>query len=85
MSEVERDEDIVELKKVLREDMSGEVTQKLIQSLRAAAEPISKILRGTLSREDYASSDDLLQALSTGEQVLKAVWEHLHPGCQLMI
>jgi hypothetical protein len=85
MSEVERDEEILELKKVLREDVSGEVTQALIQSLRAAAGPISKTLRGTLSREDYALSDDLLQALSTAEQVLKAVWERIHPERQLLI
>jgi hypothetical protein len=85
MSEAEQGDDIVELKKVLHDDESGEVTQALIQSLRNAAEPIAKSLRGTLSREDYVLSDDLLQALTTAEQVLKTVWERIHPDRQLMM
>ena len=85
MSDVERDDDIVELKRVLRDDESGEVTQALVQSQRTAGERIGKTLRGTLPREDYALSDDLLQALTTAEQVLKTVWERIHPNRQLMI
>jgi uncharacterized protein YicC (UPF0701 family) len=78
------DEDIVELKKVLRQDESGEATVALIQSLRNAAEPLAKALRGTLSQEEYALSEDLLQALTTAEQVLKTVWERTHPDRQLV-
>jgi uncharacterized protein YicC (UPF0701 family) len=85
MSEAERGDEVVELKKVLQEDESGEVTQALIQSLRNAAEPIAKGLRGTLSREAYVMSEDLLQALTTAEQVLKTVWERIHPDHQLMM
>jgi Type III secretion system, cytoplasmic E component of needle len=85
MSEAERDGDIVELKKVLREDESGEVTQSMIQSLRKAAAPISMALRGTLSREDYVMSEELLQALTTAEEVLKTVWERIHPNRPLMV
>ena len=85
MSEAERGDEVVELKKVLQEDESGEVTQALIQSLRNAAESIAKGLRGTLSREDYVMSEDLLQALMTAEQVLKTVWERIHPDHHLMM
>ncbi len=84
MSEPERDDDIVELKKVLREDESGEATQALIHSLRNAADPIAKALHGTLSQEEYVLSEDLLQALTTAEQVLKTVWERAHPDRQLI-
>ena len=84
MSDSERDEDIVELKRVLREDESGEATLALIQSLRDAADPIAKALRGTLSQDEYVLSEDLLQALLTAEHVLKAVWERTHPNRQLV-
>jgi hypothetical protein len=74
------DEGIVELKKVLAEDQSGDATRAIIQCLRDAATPISKSLRGSLSHDEYMLSEDLLQAINAAERVLSSTWEQLHPG-----
>jgi hypothetical protein len=84
MSANEREEEIVELKKLLREDDSGEATQALIHSLREAATPIATAVRGTLSQEEYVLCEDLLQALQTAEHVLTSVWESTHPHRRLV-
>jgi hypothetical protein len=84
MSESGNSEDIVELRAVLRDDESGEATRALIQSLRDAEAPIAASLRGTLSREEYMLSEELLQALQTAESVLKRVWEKSHPDRQVV-
>lgn len=76
----EHEDDIVELKKVLREDERGDATRALIQSLREASTPIAASLRGTLTREEYQISGDLLQALQTAERVLTTAWLQAHPG-----
>jgi len=80
MNGQESEDDIVELKKVLRDDDRGDATRALIQSLRDAGAPIAVSLRGSLSREEYQISDDLLQALQTAEQVLSKAWQDAHPG-----
>lgn len=84
MSDTGGEDDIVELRKVLREDEQGDATRAMIQSLRDAEAPIAASLRGTLSREEYQVSEDLLQALQTAEQVLKTAWLKAHPGRQFM-
>lgn len=80
MNGADSEDDIVELKKVLREDERGDATRALIQSLRDAGTPIAASLRGTLSRDEYQVSDDLLQALQTAERVLMTAWLQAHPG-----
>jgi hypothetical protein len=79
MNESGRDNDIVELRAILKDDESGDATRALIQSLRDAESPIAVALRGTLSQEEYRMSEDLLQALRTAESVLKRAWTKAHP------
>lgn len=76
----EHEDDIVELKKVLREDERGDATRALIQSLRDASTPITTALRGSLSRDEYQVSEDMLLALQTAERVLMTAWMQAHPG-----
>lgn len=77
---MEDDEQLIGIEKIMAGDDTGEATLALIQSLAEVAQPLKERMKGPTSPQEFQTTQELLQALEAGEEVLKSVWGQLHPS-----
>lgn len=78
MSDKHTSEDLLELQKTLRDDVSGSEARALVASLSKASTVVQARLRERLSQAEFVAAERLAAAIESGDRVVRKVWESMH-------
>lgn len=75
-----KDIEVNDIRGLIARDSECRATSAIVRWLRDAAQPLSGMLRESLSFDDHKLSGELLQSVAKAERSIIAAWEEAHPG-----